>query len=87
MTGHSRRVNFVGAKVTAAVALSGAKCATKPARSVRRDGPPELADAVERSYERDELPDWELVFELSRRALSGQASGAAQQVVGAARPA
>jgi hypothetical protein len=50
-------------------------------------GPAELADAVERSYERDELPDWELVFELSRRALSGQASGAAQQVVGAARPA
>jgi hypothetical protein len=47
----------------------------------------ELADAVERSDERDELPDWELVFELSRRALSGPASGAVEQVAGAARPA
>ena len=45
----------------------------------------ELADTVERSYERDELPDWELVFELSRRALSGQATGVVQQAVGAAR--
>jgi hypothetical protein len=35
-----------------------------------------LADAVERSYERDDLPDWELVFELSRRALSGEAGEA-----------
>ena len=44
----------------------------------------ELADVVERSYECDELPDWELVFELSRRALSGQANGVVQQAVGAA---
>ncbi len=41
----------------------------------------ELADTVERSYERDELPDWELVFELSRRALSGQATGVVPQAV------
>jgi hypothetical protein len=46
-----------------------------------------LANAVDGSYERDELPDCELVFELSRRALSGQPNGAAQHVVGAARPA
>ncbi|MDQ6617783.1 MAG: hypothetical protein M3083_24290 [Actinomycetota bacterium] len=36
----------------------------------------QLADAVERSYERDDLPDWELIFELSRRALSGEVSDA-----------
>lgn len=29
----------------------------------------QLADVVERAYERDEIPDWELVFELARRAL------------------
>ena len=34
----------------------------------------ELADIVEHAYERDELPDWELVFELSRRATSVEAS-------------
>jgi hypothetical protein len=43
--------------------------------------PAELADAVERSYERDELPDWELVFEFSRRALSSQGSSSVDQVV------
>jgi hypothetical protein len=48
-------------------------------------GPSELADTVERSYECDELPDWELVFELSRRALSGPASADVHQAVGAAR--
>jgi len=32
--------------------------------------PGALADVVERAYERDELPDWELVFELSRRVLA-----------------
>ena len=47
----------------------------------------QLADAVERSYERDELPDWELVFELARRAMSGEASAAGQGAVGAFRPA
>jgi len=31
----------------------------------------QLADTVERSYERHELPDWELVFEFSRRMIAG----------------
>ncbi len=43
----------------------------------------ELADAVERAYDRDEVPDWELVFELSRRALSAEGRPAGQRVVGA----
>lgn len=47
----------------------------------------ELADAVERAYERDELPDWELVFELTRRVMSADASKASQGAVGALRPA
>ena len=47
----------------------------------------QLADAVERSYERDELPDWELVFELTRRAMSAEASAAGQEAMGAFRPA
>ena len=44
----------------------------------------QLADAVERAYERDELPDWELVFELTRRAMSAEAG---QPAVGVTRPA
>ena len=32
----------------------------------------QLADAVELAFERDEIPDWELVFELSRRAMSAE---------------
>ena len=44
----------------------------------------ELADTVERSYDHDELPDWELVFELGCRTLSGQASAVVQKAVGAA---
>jgi hypothetical protein len=47
----------------------------------------QLADAVERSYERDDLPDWELVFELSRRALSGEAGEARPGAVGASHQA
>jgi hypothetical protein len=47
----------------------------------------QLADAVERAYERDELPDWELVFELSRRAMSAEARDAGEGVVGASRQA
>jgi hypothetical protein len=43
----------------------------------------ELADAVERSYERDELPDWELVFELTRRAMSPEASAGSHEAMGA----
>ena len=45
----------------------------------------ELADIVERAYERDELPDWELVFELSRRATSVEASDTGQGAIGASR--
>lgn len=43
----------------------------------------ELADAVERAYDRDEVPDWELVFELTRRALSTEGSPQGQHVVSA----
>ncbi len=45
----------------------------------------ELADAVERAYDRDEVPDWELVFELTRRALSTEGSPQSQHVVSATR--
>jgi hypothetical protein len=34
----------------------------------------QLADAVELAYERGARPDWELVFELTRRAMSPEAS-------------
>jgi hypothetical protein len=34
----------------------------------------QLADAVELAYERAAPPDWELVFELTRRAMSAEAS-------------
>lgn len=47
----------------------------------------ELADAVERAYDQDEVPDWELVFELTRRALSGEGRSPGQHVVGAIRQA
>ncbi len=43
-------------------------------------------DVVEHAYERDELPDWELVFELSRRATSAEAD-LARGAVGASRQA
>ena len=33
------------------------------------------------------LPDWELVFELTRRAMSAEASQAGHGAVGASRPA
>ncbi len=47
----------------------------------------QLADTVERSYERDELPDWELVFELSRRMIAAETSETRQGPVGASRRA
>ena len=47
----------------------------------------QLADVVEHAYERDELPDWELVFELSRRATSTDTSDVASDAVGASRQA
>ena len=45
----------------------------------------QLADVVEHAYERDELPDWELVFELSRRVMSAEGNDLGQGTVGAAR--
>ena len=38
-------------------------------------------DVVERAYERDQLPDWELVFELSRRAMSAEASNLGEAAI------
>ena len=45
----------------------------------------QLADTVERAYEQDELPDWELVFELSRRMMAAETSDFRQGPVGASR--
>ncbi|MDP8961145.1 MAG: hypothetical protein M3N32_05965 [Actinomycetota bacterium] len=45
----------------------------------------QLADIVELAYERDELPDWELVFELSRRVMSAEGNDLGHGAVGAAR--
>jgi hypothetical protein len=36
----------------------------------------QLADAVELAFERNEIPDWELVFELSRRTMSAESGQA-----------
>ena len=47
----------------------------------------QLADVVERSYERDELPDCELVFELTAGRCPAEASAASHEAIGAARPA
>lgn len=43
----------------------------------------ELADAVEHAYDQDQLPDWELVFELSRRTLTGEQQAESSGAVGA----
>lgn len=43
----------------------------------------ELADLVEHAYDQDQLPDWELVFELSRRALIGERQAESSGAVGA----
>lgn len=59
---------------------------SRPGRYAELDAG-QLADVVEHAYERDELPDWELVFELSRRATCAQASDAASGAVGASRQA
>ena len=45
----------------------------------------QLADVVEHAYECDQLPDWELVFELSRRAMTAEASDVSQGAIGALR--
>lgn len=46
----------------------------------------ELADAVELAYERDVPLDWELVFELTRRAMSAEGSDDGQPKVTLSRP-
>ena len=55
---------------------------SRPGRYTQLDAG-QLADLVERSYERDEAPDWELVFELTRRAMSAEGSPADRGAVGA----
>jgi TrwC relaxase len=47
----------------------------------------QLADAVERAYEGDAALDWELVFELTRRAMAADASDAGESKVHLSRPA
>ena len=55
---------------------------SRPGRYTQLDAG-HLADLVERSYERDEAPDWELVFELTRRAMSAEGRPADPGAVGA----
>jgi hypothetical protein len=55
---------------------------SRPGRYTQLDAG-QLADLLERSYERDEAPDWELVFELTRRAMSPDESPAERGAVGA----
>ena len=47
----------------------------------------QLADLVERAYEVDAAPDWELVFELTRRAMAAELSDATEAEVPLSRPA
>jgi hypothetical protein len=47
----------------------------------------QLADAVERAYESDATLDWELVFELTRRAMESAASDAGESEIPLSRPA
>ncbi len=56
---------------------------SRPGRYAQFDAG-QLADAVELAFERDEIPDWELVFELSRRAMSAES---VQPAVGVAQTA
>ena len=63
------------------VALVPSAPQSRPGRYADYDAS-QLADAVELAFERDEIPDWELVFELARRATSaesGQPAVAASQ--------
>ena len=59
---------------------------SRPGRYAELDAG-QLADLVERTYERDEAPDWELVFELTRRAMSAEGSPAERGAVGASSQA
>lgn len=47
----------------------------------------QLADVVERAYESDAVLDWELVFELTRRAMAAETSDAGESKVPLSRPA
>jgi len=47
----------------------------------------QVLDIVEQAYERDDLPDWELVLELSRRAAPGELSDIGTGAVGASQEA
>lgn len=47
----------------------------------------QLADAVERAYEGDAILDWELVFELTRRAMEAEAGDTAESEMPLSRPA
>ncbi|MGI9034228.1 MAG: hypothetical protein ACR2HY_11270 [Acidimicrobiales bacterium] len=57
---------------------------SRPGRYAELDAG-QLADTVERFYERDDLPDWELVFELSRRMLAAETTVTRHGSVGAQR--
>lgn len=59
---------------------------SRPGRYAEQDAG-QLADLVEHAYERDELPDWELVFELARRALAAGAGSVAETDVKISRSA
>lgn len=59
---------------------------SRPGRYAELDAG-QLADVVEHAYERDELPDWELVFELARRTLAGEADQAGEVDVKVSRSA
>lgn len=59
---------------------------SRPGRYAELDAG-QLADVVEHSYERDELPDWELVFEFARRTLPGEADQAGEVDVNVSRSA
>lgn len=65
------------------VALVPSAPQSRPGRYAEFDAG-ELADTVELAFERDEIPDWELVFELSRRAMSAESE---QPAVGASQTA
>lgn len=58
---------------------------SRPGRYTELDAG-QLADLVERSYERDETLDWELVFELTGRAMSAEESSAERGAVRASSP-
>ena len=65
------------------VALVPSAPQSRPGRYAEYDEG-QLADTAELAFERDEIPDWELVFELARRAMSAESG---QPAVGASQTA